>query len=266
MPFSRVRSLRMGGLALNLGLALLVAAPDLAGAGARESEGGEFMATLVSITRFVRVKGSAETEAVQGEEGMRLKQGSHVYTLADSRCEIEFSRGHFLRLASDSRIVIQRLPQKRPKQTLLQLLSGRVRAMVDRATGEGNFGVYGATTITAVKGTEFDMVRKEGGEVEVAVNEGKVWVAELAKEDDLEAVEKAFLGVILGTVGFGLTEGSMLNIIPGSPFPTSPIPIPKGFPNPWAPAKDSGKKDTSVPGTPKPPGMPGMPGPGGFGF
>ena len=260
------RMLLSHNVLLTIALALFLAAPGPALAGARDSDGEEFMATLKSVTRFVRVQATPKGKPVQGKPGMRLKRGTQVFTLAKSRCEIEFGRGHFLRLASNAKIVIQRMSRKRPKQTLLQLLKGRVRALVDRARGDGNFGVYGATTITAVKGTEFDMVRGADGKVEVAVNEGKVWVAELEDPDNIEAVEKVFMGVILGTIGFGLTEGNMLSIIPGSPFPTSPIPIPKGFPNPWAPPKSDAKKGTGVPGAPKPPGMPGMPGPGGFGF
>ncbi len=246
-------------------LGLLIAVPAAARSLEKTENGVAATATLVKVKNHVRVKRTPNGKVIEGKPGLKLPEGSIIYTLAKSRCEIKFGDGHFLRLASSAKIKIARTQRRRAKRTLIQLLRGRVRAMIDRALGDGDFGVYGSTTVTAVKGTDYEMSLNEDGEVTVAVNEGRVWVAELAGED-LEAVEKVFLGVILGNIGFGIKPGNMLHILPGSPFPTSPIPIPMGFPSPFTGGKKGAKKD--VPGSSqKAPSVPGLPGPGGgFGF
>jgi hypothetical protein len=215
------------------------------------------VATLVSITRLVRVQEKMDGPIVAAESGMKLAQGTIVSTLKDSRCEIKFSPAHIVRLGPSARIRIARLDeQKGTVRILVNLLGGRIRALVDRALREdADFGIYGVTTLTAVKGTDYDVIRDEDDRVKVLVNEGRVNVAEIESED-LEAVEKAFMALLLGNIGFGLTEGKMLDIIPGKAFPV-PIPIPKGFPNIWGGKNDGHDK-------PKLPTLPGLG--GGIGF
>lgn len=214
------------------------------------------IAILVSITRLVRVKENPKARLEAARAGASLLEGSQVVTLEGSRAEIKFRDGHFIRLAPQTSIVLSRLPRKGAKRTLVHLLAGRVRALVDKTLGEGDFGVYGATTITAVKGTNFDMLRNAANEITVAVNEGRTTVAQLAQESDEEA-DKLFLMALMGNVGAALAEGNMMNVLPGKPFP-SPVPIPPGFPNPWADPNQS----KSMPGQPHMPGLGG----GGFGF
>jgi len=253
--------MRCGEWFLSLVLCWGVVAPALAAAGSKDADGKDKVAAaiLVSVARLVRVKDKPGADVLEGKAGQALPEGARVFTLEDSRCEIKFGDGRHLRLSSSSTITIARLPRKRAGWTFVHLLRGRIRALINRARGEGDFGVYAVTTLTAVKGTDFDMIRKENDEVTVAVNEGRVRVAELESED-LDAVEKIFLSVLMGNFGASLWEGKMMNFVPGQPFP-SPVPMPKGFPNIWGGAgKDKGKK-----GGPQMPGFPGLGG-GGIGF
>lgn len=215
------------------------------------------VAILVSVTRLVRVKEPSAANLVQAAAGASLLEGSQVVTLDSSRAEIKFRDGHFIRLAPNTSIVLSRLPRHDAQRSLVHLLAGRIRALVDKRIGEGDFGVYGMTTITAVKGTNFDMMRNAANEVTVAVNEGRVTVAEL-KSESAEEADKLFLMALMGNVGSALAEGNMMNVMPGKPFP-SPVPIPPGFPNPWA---DPNQTKSGAPGVPHMPGLGG----GGFGF
>ncbi|MEK7476073.1 MAG: FecR domain-containing protein [Candidatus Coatesbacteria bacterium] len=227
------------------------------------TDGRVFLATIDTVTRLVRVQ-DAEGAAIRpAEAGATLVEGARVFTLKDAKCRINFGDGRILSLAGDSSIVIARMPKKGAMRWLVKLISGRVRAKVDRMRGETDFGVYASTTVTAVKGTGWDVVKLPDGLVQVLVDDGKVNVAEIKDEKDLDQVEKIFLSAILGNVGLQLAAGKMMSIMPGKPFP-SPVPIPPGFPNPF---DDWGKTPgTKSPSSPTPPGLPGLPGGGGFGF
>jgi hypothetical protein len=93
----------------------------------------------------------------------------------------------------------------------VQLLRGRVQALIDRGKGEGDFGLYGSTTITAVKGTDYEMTRDEADEVQVDVNEGRVDAAELKNEDAAEA-EAAMKSLIMGLIGMTIMEGQRVRV------------------------------------------------------
>ena len=176
---------------------------------------------------------------------------------------------------------------------LVQLLGGRVRAMVDRMRAESDFGMYASTTITAVKGTDYEMSRSATGEVEVDVNEGKVDTAEL-KSEDLAEVEKVFGMVLLGQIGMKLIEGNRVRTAPGQRMgkPERIPRAPRVDAAPGAhgrdaatrerPARGKGATDATPkghnakPDTPKPAkggkggkggdATPSLPGVGGFGF
>jgi len=222
-----------------------------------------YLASVETVTRLVRVQDVENGAMRQAVPGTTLAEGSRVFTLKDAKCRINFGDGRILNLAGDTSIVISRFPKRQAMRWLVKLVQGRVRAKVNRMIGDTDFGIYASTTVTAVKGTGWDVVRTADNVVQVLVDDGKVNVAELKDEKDLDQVEKVFISVVLGNLGFQLAAGKMLNVMPGKAFP-SPIPIPPGFPDPFS---DWG---TSSPGTkaptgPKPPSLPGLPG-GGFGF
>jgi hypothetical protein len=216
------------------------------------------VATLISATGMVRVREASASKFEEAKVGRKLPEGSQVVTLEKARCEILFTEGRFLRLAEGTTVNVARIANKKSMRTFVQLIRGRVRAMVDRAVGEGDFGVYGSTVVSAVKGTKYDVIRNEKDEITVAVDEGRVWVAEI-KSENPDEVDAVMLALMLGKIGMDIREGNMLNVIPGSPFPKLPVPMPKNFPSPW------GGKPGAAPANQKNPG-PAMPGFGGFGF
>ncbi len=197
-----MRGMKRMGLAGLAVLGLVVARPAVA-----STDSGVPTATLVSMTRMVRVKDGPAAQPRAGTFGMALPEGSQVFTLADSRAHIRFDDGHFILLGANTSVVIQRLPKRGAVRTLVQLLKGKVQALIDRGKGEGDFGMYGATTITAVKGTDYEMTRDDADQVQVDVNEGKVDAAELKEKDDAAEAEKAMGMLIAGLIGMSLIEG-----------------------------------------------------------
>jgi hypothetical protein len=246
------------------------------------------LATIRTMTPMVRVKLNATAQPQAATLGMSLPEGAQVITLPGGSCEIAFSRAHIVRLFPSSTITVQRLQKKSAMRILVQLLGGRARAIVDRMRADGDFGMYAATTITAVKGTDYEMSRSPTGEVEVAVNEGKVDTAEM-KSEDLAEVEKAFTLVLLGQIGMKLIEGNRVRTMPGQH-----LGAPERMPRPSRfdaaprehPAHGKGATDATPKGGKTPPpggkggkggkgggtggaggaGMPSLPGVGGFGL
>ena len=232
--------------------AALFPAPVLAGPA---ESGTQYLATIASMTKMVRVQIKEGADLTPAAVGTQLPEGAQVVTLADAKCEVRFTQAHFVRLGPDSRLKIARMERKKGARVLLQLLAGRVKAMINRSLGEeADFGIYGATTVTAVKGTDYDMARDEKDIVTVLINDGRVNVAEL-KSDKPEELDRVFTALLLGRIGFDMRAGKMLTVTPGSLFP-SPVPIPPGMKTPWG-------DNTPAPGAaPKKPGAPGFPGMG----
>jgi hypothetical protein len=174
-------------------------------------DAGIRMATLVSATGMVRIKESPAAQITAATIGMSLPEGAQVITLKDTHCQVKFDDGHYVMLAEATTLTLDRLPRRTGSvQTLLHLLRGKIRAMVDRSRGEGDFGCYGSTTVTAVKGTDYEMTRDEADETEVDVNEGKVNVAE-SKSEDPEEVGKVFQLALAGMIGMTLIENQMVH-------------------------------------------------------
>jgi len=230
------------------------------------------LATLISATGMVRIKETPAAAIATAAVGQALPEGAQVITLKDARCQIRFDDGHFVTLAEATTITLDRLPRRKGTvQTLLHLLRGKIRAMVDRSRGEGDFGCYGSTTVTAVKGTDYEMTRDDADQTEVDVNEGKVNVAE-SKSEDPEEVSKVFSAALAGMIGVVLAENEMIRNGPGSHM-TKPMQRPRPPKKPEA-LNEHPKGGSHEPGGKgkgaKGPGgrgggMPGMGGLGGFG-
>ena len=228
------------------------------------------VATITSITRLVRVQESDGGEVVAARKGMELPEGAKVMTLAGSFAEVSFSPAHFVKLGPSTTLSItrNRKPERGVLRILLKVVRGRVRAAIDRAIADdADFGMYGHTVVTAVKGTEYEFIRETATRVTVAVETGRVAVA-ASKGESLDDVDKVFIGLLMGTLGMKLLEGNKMDFMPGMPFP-SPVPIPKSFmspfsaPNPSHPAGKGkspmgGKGKKSGPSMPSVPGLPGM--------
>ncbi len=167
---------------------------------------GPPMATLAEVTPLVRAQFPGSKEFRNLAKGATLPEGTLVVTMAQGKAEIRFTDGHFILLSPNSSIELKRLPQPGAERTLLRLAKGAVRALIDRSKKGGDFGIYANTTVTAVKGTDYEVVRDEADDVEVEVNEGRINTGEIKSEDQAEA-EAAFKGMIAGMIGSMLSEG-----------------------------------------------------------
>lgn len=165
------------------------------------------VATIADATPLVRMTLAGSKDYRNVTKGDTLPEGATVVTMAQGKAEIRFTDGHFILLSPNSSIEIKRLPTKEKERTLLRLVKGAVRALVDRSRRGGDFGIYANTTVTAVKGTDYEMVRDEADNVDVEVNEGRVNTAEM-KSEDAAIAEAAFAAALMGTIGQLISEGN----------------------------------------------------------
>jgi microcompartment protein CcmL/EutN len=217
-------------MAITLAALALVAATDPAFAA---SSGEANVATLVSVTRLVRVQEKEGAPVKAAKAGIPLPEGAKVMTLDGAFAEISFSPAHFVRMGPSSTITIARLrrPESGTLRILLRVVMGRVRAAIDRSRAEGSdFGMYSASLVTAVKGTEYEINRESEDEAEVTVDEGKVDVAE-TKEESIQEAERVFTLLLVGSIGMKLAEGYQMNCRRGRPLPSA-SPTPAGHKSP----------------------------------
>lgn len=168
------------------------------------------VATITTATPLIRAKLPGAKDFRNVTKGDTLPEGATVVTMAQGKAEIRFTDGHYVILSPNSSIEIKRLPVKGKEQTLLRLVRGAVRALVDRSKREGDFGIYANTTITAVKGTDYEVTRDEADNVDVEVNEGRINSGEMKSEDQAEA-EAAFKAVLAGMIGQMIMEGQRIH-------------------------------------------------------
>lgn len=178
-----------------------------AGASRAGTDASVSVATIASATPLIRVMLPGSKDYRPVTQGATLPEGATVVTMAQGRAEIRFTDGHFIVLSPNSSIEIKRLPRPGSERTLLRLVKGAVRALVDRSRRGGDFGIYANTTVTAVKGTDYEMVRDEADNVDVEVNEGRVNTAEM-KSEDAAIAEAAFMAALMGTIGQLISEGN----------------------------------------------------------
>jgi len=240
---------------------VLAAAPE--GVSAAPVKDASLEATVTSLTKFVRVKRAGKKKYFNAEAGMSLKEGDRIYTLDKGKCELAFSGAHIVRLGPNSHMVISRYSRTRGSgRILLHLLKGRVRALINRARGDGeDFGIFGAMTVTAVKGTDYEVFRKLDGSVLVSVMEGRVLVGEIENEEP-DQVERIFMALLMRQIGSVLMEGHQMEFVPGKGFP-APIPLPPGWFDIWGIGKDKDAAKKS-PSSPAAPAIPRLPRGGGF--
>jgi hypothetical protein len=137
---------------------------------------------------------------------MGLPEGSMVTTSRNGRVFLRLGATDLVRLKEDSQIWIAQLRGWKPTRTstLLQLVTGTMRAMLNRTGAEKvqNFGVVAGSTVCAVKGTMFDMLAPNpgaiAGKVEIRCDEGAVGVGTVKADDDLAtySIGTARVGVL----------------------------------------------------------------------
>ncbi|MEK7474138.1 MAG: FecR domain-containing protein [Candidatus Coatesbacteria bacterium] len=146
-----------------------------------------------TVVGTVTVEARPGAKKVLATVGMGLPEGAMVTTGRNGRVFIRFGTTDLVRLKEDSQIWIAQLRGWKPTRTstLLQLVTGTMRAMLNRTGAEKvqNFGIVAGSTVCAVKGTMFDMLAPApgaiAGKVEVRCDDGGVGVGTVKADDDL---------------------------------------------------------------------------------
>ncbi|MDB5807711.1 MAG: LysM peptidoglycan-binding protein [Betaproteobacteria bacterium] len=109
--------------------------------------------------------------------GATLAKGDEVRTGADGYVTLRLADGSVLKLPADSRLTVQNAEKIRDTEAVrskMQLLKGRVEAVVTKFKGSGNrFEVTTEQAVAGVRGTEF-RVATEGGSTASEVLDGRV--------------------------------------------------------------------------------------------
>ncbi len=112
-----------------------------------------------------------------------LYEGDSVITELGSRAEIVFDDATLIKLDPNSSIVIKDLKKGKNNKTLLDLLKGKVIAIVKKLTVDEEFTIKTKLAAAAVKGTEF--IVEAGDEERVGVYDGKVEVASVDMDGNI---------------------------------------------------------------------------------
>jgi hypothetical protein len=166
---------------------------------AKAAAGRAAPATVETVVGLVTVEARPGAKKVAAAAGMSLPEGAMVTTGRTGRVFIRFGKTDLIRLRGDSQIWIAQLKGSKPTRTstLIQLVTGTLRAMLNRTEAEKtqNFAVAAGSTICAVKGTMFDMLAPAAGaiagKVEVRCDDGGVGVGIIKADVDLGMLDLA---------------------------------------------------------------------------
>ena len=122
----------------------------------------------------IKRKGKDITEAIS-DIYVPLYEGDVVITGMGSIAEIIFDDSTIVRLDPESKILIKDLTREKNKKTIIDLLKGKIIAIVKKLIKEEEFTVKTKMAMAAVKGTEF--IVETGDEEKVGVYEGQVEVS-----------------------------------------------------------------------------------------
>ncbi|MCE5299424.1 MAG: FecR family protein [Spirochaetia bacterium] len=122
-------------------------------------------------------KGTEISEAVQ-DIYVPLYAGDTAITGSDGKLEIVFDDATILKLDKNSKLTIKNLTGTSKKRTVVELIKGKVMAVVKKLTEKEEFTVRTKMAMAAVKGTEF-IVDADGDNPSFGVYEGAVEVSGL---------------------------------------------------------------------------------------
>jgi hypothetical protein len=172
------------------------------------------VASAQEVGTVAGVSGGAEIgrrgEWTAAGVGSEIFQGDELRTAAGGQMRIVFQDDSVLNLGSDSRLLVDEQvfdPKKSPARSVIQLLQGRVRALVSEYYRENGatYEIETATAVAGVRGTEFVVSYDSGAAVtEIVGVTGKVEVHSV--------LDRAAHGVFV-------TAGEVTNVRQGQ-FPT----------------------------------------------
>jgi hypothetical protein len=174
------------------------------------------IASADEVGTVAGVSGSAEIGRggvwTPAEVGSAVQQGDELRTSSGGQLRVVFQDDSVLNLGSDSHAKVDEQvfdPSKSPARSVIQLLQGRVRALVSEYYRESGaeYEIQTGTAVAGVRGTEFVVTYDERAALtEVVGITGKVEVHSL--------LDRASHGVFV-------TAGEVTNVRKGQ-FPTQP--------------------------------------------
>ncbi len=165
-------------------LAVLVIAPAANAAAATKSDTDYSIAYVNDYTGDcgVKRKNSDTDEAIQ-DLYIPLYEGDTLEAGPDSTIEVVFDDSTILKLDPDSKLTIRNLVRKDKTSTIVELIKGKVMAIVKKLTEKEEFTVKTKMAMAAVKGTEFIVDTADNDSV--GVYDGAVEVSGLDKSGNV---------------------------------------------------------------------------------
>ncbi len=172
-----------------LAVALMVVALVPLAAGL-DAQTGPLLARAASVTGAAVVYNSNSGNAFALSTGFLLNPGDRVDTRSGGRVVIDLSDGSMVVVEPQSVIVLKDFHQADSLRELFEILSGKVRVMINHFGGRPNpYRMNSPTASIAVRGTEFSIEVGAGGETQVIVYEGAVQVTSLSDPNQSVLVE-----------------------------------------------------------------------------
>jgi hypothetical protein len=141
------------------------------------AEPAAFKSQLESFTRQVDVKRDSDAGWKKAKKQMTLSTSDKVRTGGRSVARLKLGDGSKVLLLQNSQAEMENLTSV---EKTIKLLKGRVRAIVAKINGGNNFKIKTPVGVASVRGTDFEVsITDDGGQMEVAVNEGQVGVGRL---------------------------------------------------------------------------------------
>lgn len=121
-------------------------------------------------------------------KGMELYDNDRVKCDAKSKADIILDNGHRIKVWPKSEISLEKV---KGKDTIIKLISGRVRSLVKKLRGSEKFEVRTPVAVCSVRGTDFSVEMGDNNQMKVEVYEGVVAAKEetTGREVDVNAGE-----------------------------------------------------------------------------
>lgn len=162
--------------ALTISLAIILSALFLADVYAGSAAKIKLIDGKVSVLK----KGAQKWRVAR--VNMPLSEGDAVYSRKESFAEIVYSSGAILRMDEDTKIIINKVTEKKSKTTTpLGNVWANMRKLV---ASKKEFELESPTATAAIRGTVFQMNTNKDSSTDVSVYEGKVAVGPSKKEEE----------------------------------------------------------------------------------
>lgn len=137
------------------------------------------VATLETMRNNVEVKSGSGTQWKKADKNAPLKQDDTIRTGSRSLARVKLEDGSRILLLQNSAAELENISSV---EKAINLVSGRIRAIVKKIQASGTFKIKTPIGVASVRGTDFE-VEYDDGVTTVRVNSGEVGVAKLGELD-----------------------------------------------------------------------------------